>query len=114
VIEHVEAVKNLEEILTTDGVDGFIVGPYDLSASLGRPGDFGNPAHAAAIERIRTVSQALRRPGGLHVVEPTPDQVRKYLAEGFKFLAYSIDQRMLDVAARSGLAACRATLPPKS
>ena len=113
-IEHVEAVKNLEEILTTDGVDGFIVGPYDLSASLGRPGDFSDPAHAEAIERIRTVSQALQKPGGLHVVEPTPDQVRKYVAEGFKFLAYSIDQRMLDVAARSGIAACRATLPPKS
>src|SRR3972149_953085 len=69
-IEHVEAVKNLEQILTTDGVDGFIVGPYDLSASLGRPGDFGNPAHAAAIERIRTVSQGLRRPGGVPVGEP--------------------------------------------
>lgn len=107
-IEHIEAVQNLEEILTTDGVDGFIVGPYDLSSSLGRPGDFSNPAMAAAIERIRFVSRELGRPGGLHVVEPTPDRIRDHVAEGFTFLAYSLDMRMLDVAARSGLAACRA------
>ena len=113
-IEHVDAVKNLEEILNTDGVDGFIIGPYDLSASLGRPGDFANPAHAEAIERICKVSQALKKPGGVHVVEPAPEQVRKHLAEGFKFLAYSLDMRMLDVAARSGLAACREPPPRNS
>lgn len=107
-IEHVNAVDNLEQILGTDGVDGFIVGPYDLSASLGRPGDFENPAMTRAIERIRNVSRALKKPGGMHVVEPTPERVREYVADGFTFLAYSIDMRMLDVAARNGLTACRA------
>ena len=37
-VEHIEAVKHLGEILSVPGVDGFIVGPYDLSASLGHPG----------------------------------------------------------------------------
>ena len=39
-IEHIDAINNLGKILSTDGVDGFIVGPYDLSASLGFPGQF--------------------------------------------------------------------------
>jgi 2-dehydro-3-deoxyglucarate aldolase len=107
-VEHIEAVNNLEAILATPGVDGYIIGPYDLSASLGRPGDFADPAHAQAIERIRAVGTRLGRPGGVHVVEPDPAQLRRYAAQGFRFLAYSLDMRMLDVGSRSGLAACRA------
>lgn len=106
-IEHAHAVENLEPILAVDGVDGFIIGPYDLSASLGRPGDFANPEMVKAIERIRSVGRKLRKPGGVHVVEPAPNELRKHMADGFTFLAYSLDMRMLDVAARSGLAACR-------
>ncbi|MBQ6567011.1 MAG: hypothetical protein IJL80_08130, partial [Treponema sp.] len=39
-IEHIEAVNNLEEILGVEGLDATIIGPYDLSGSLGHPGDF--------------------------------------------------------------------------
>jgi len=106
-VEHAQAVENLERILKVDGVDGFIIGPYDLSASFGCPGDFANPAMVEAIERIRSVSRKLGKPGGMHVVEPAPEQFRKYLADGFTFLAYSLDMRMLDTAVRNGLAACR-------
>ncbi len=37
-IEHYRAVEQLDSIMAVDGVDGFIVGPYDLSGSLGVPG----------------------------------------------------------------------------
>jgi 2-dehydro-3-deoxyglucarate aldolase len=106
-VEHIDAVNDLESILTTPGVDGYIVGPYDLSSSLGKPGDFANPAHAGAIERIRTVSAKLGKSGGVHVVEPDAEKLRDYIKQGFKFLAYSLDMRMLDVASRKGLEACR-------
>ena len=106
-VEHIDAVNDLESILTTPGVDGYIVGPYDLSSSLGKPGDFANPAHAAAIERIRSVSAKLGKPGGVPVVEPDAAKLREYLGQGFRFLAYSLDMRMLDVASRTGLEACR-------
>ncbi|EAI4539928.1 2,4-dihydroxyhept-2-ene-1,7-dioic acid aldolase, partial [Campylobacter coli] len=36
-IEHYEAVENIEEIIKTEGIDGVIIGPYDLSGSLGFP-----------------------------------------------------------------------------
>ena len=42
-IEHVDAVENLKEILGVSGVDGFIIGPYDLSCSMGIPGEFNHP-----------------------------------------------------------------------
>lgn len=106
-VEHVNSVENLEQILKVDGVDGFFVGPYDLSASLGRAGDFSNPALVQALGRIRAVSRKLGKPGGMHVVEPAPEELRKHVADGFTFLAYSLDMRMLDTAARNGLAACR-------
>jgi 2-dehydro-3-deoxyglucarate aldolase len=107
-VEHIEAVNNLEAILAVDGVDGFIIGPYDLSASLGRPGDFENPEFTAALARIETVGQASGKVRGIHVVEPDHAALRARLAQGYTFVAYSIDTRMLDVACRAGLAAARA------
>lgn len=104
-IEHIQAVHNLEAILSVGGVDGYFIGPYDLSASMGLSGQFEHPQVVEAIARIRQVGQELHRPGGLHVVEPDPAQLRQRLAEGFQFLAYSVDIRMLDVASRTGLAA---------
>jgi len=106
-IEHIEAVNHLEEILSVSGVDGYIIGPYDLSASMGLPGQFGHPDVVAAIERIRRVGQAMNKPGGLHVVEPDAAELQRRIAEGFKFLAYSVDFRMLDATCRAGLAAIR-------
>lgn len=106
-IEHIAAVNELEAILDTPGVDGFIIGLYDLSASMAIPGQFGDPRLAQAVERIRTVSLAKAKPGGLHIVEPVPDQLRAHVAHGFRFLAYSLDVRLLDTACRSGLTACR-------
>jgi 2-dehydro-3-deoxyglucarate aldolase len=110
-IEHIDAVRDLEAILDTPGVDGYIIGPYDLSASMGIPGQFDDPRLIEAIERVRTTGIAKKKPGGLHVVEPRPDQFNAHVARGFRFLAYSIDTRMLDVSCRNGLAECRKTIP---
>ena len=38
-IEHKEAVKNIKDIIQVDGIDGIIIGPYDMSASFGIPGE---------------------------------------------------------------------------
>ncbi|MBM3272731.1 2,4-dihydroxyhept-2-ene-1,7-dioic acid aldolase, partial [Candidatus Kaiserbacteria bacterium] len=110
-VEHIAAVENLEAILDTPGVDGYIIGPYDLSASMGIPGQFDDPRLKQAIERIRTTGLAKGKPGGLHVVEPDAAQLREHVARGFRFLAYSLDTRMLDTACRSGLAECRRGAP---
>ncbi len=102
-IEHVEAVKNIKEILSCDDVDGYIIGPYDLSASMGLAGQFDHPDVVAALKKIREVGAALKKPGGLHVVEPNPEELKSRIKEGFQFIAYSVDFRMLDVACRTGM-----------
>lgn len=102
-IEHWEGVKHVRDILSTEGVDGYFIGPYDLSTSLGIPGQFEHPHIKAAMNAIKKAGQALKKPGGLHIVEPDPAQLKRRLREGFQFLAYSLDTRMIDTACRAGL-----------
>jgi len=102
-IEHIEAVNNLEKIFSIDGVDGYIVGPYDLSGSMGIPGQFEHPEFLKAMERIRATAAAMDMPGGIHIIEPDPQQLEQRIEEGHRFIAYSLDVRMLDVASRTGL-----------
>ena len=102
-IEHIDAVDNLESILTVPGVDAYIVGPYDLSGSMGLPGEFEAPEFVKALQQIRTVSDKLQMPGGVHIVEPDPRALRQCINEGNQFIAYGVDTRMLDTACRQGL-----------
>jgi 2-keto-3-deoxy-L-rhamnonate aldolase RhmA len=110
-IEHTDAVERLEEILTVPGVDGFIVGPYDLSCSMGFPGQFEREEFRGAMRRIREASHRRGCPGGLHIVEPDPAQLERALGEGYSFIAYSVDFRILDAGARAGIATMKAALP---
>jgi 2-keto-3-deoxy-L-rhamnonate aldolase RhmA len=100
-IEHIEGVRNLKTILSVAGIDGYIVGPYDLSASLGVPGDFDNRDVTDALARIGEIGRACKKSGGLHIVEPDPELLIRRLEEGFNFIAYSVDIRMLDRACRA-------------
>ena len=104
-IEHIDAVNNLESILTVPGVDAYIVGPYDLSGSIGLPGEFEAPQFLEVIEEIRSVSRRLQVPGGVHIVEPDPEALRDCIAQGNQFIAYGVDTRMLDTSCRQGLQA---------
>ena len=102
-IEHIKAVENLEAIMSVDGVDGFIVGPYDLSGSLGIPGQFD---HASMIEAMAAIQKFMKKntkAGGYHVVEPDIDQFNLRVEEGYRFIAYSVDSRMLDTCCRKTL-----------
>lgn len=102
-VEHIEAVNNLEAILVVEGVDGFIVGPYDLSASLGVPGQFDHPSVKEAMDRIQSVGIDSDKAAGIHVIEPDVEEVRQRVGEGYSFVAYSLDIRMLDSACRFGV-----------
>ena len=102
-VEHIEAVNNLEAILSVEGVDGFIVGPYDLSGSLGVPGQFDQPAVKEAMERIRSIGITSGKAFGIHVIEPDVEELRQRVNEGYNFVAYSLDIRMLDTACQTGV-----------
>src|SRR5574340_174113 len=55
-IEHIQAVENLEDIAAVEGIDAFIVGPYDLSGSLGIPGNFEDKKMCKALEKITQIT----------------------------------------------------------
>lgn len=99
-IEHIDGVKNFEKILSRPEVDGFIVGPYDLSASLGKPGQFQDPDFQKAMEEIERVQSKISKARGIHIVEPDVEQVKKSIKNGFDFIAYSFETRIIDVELR--------------
>lgn len=94
-IEHVEAVKNLREIMAVDGVDAFIVGPYDLSGSLGRPGDWEHATVRKALEEVRTIASSGGVVGGFHVVHSDRKELEQRIAQGYRFVAYGDDMVFL-------------------
>jgi 2-dehydro-3-deoxyglucarate aldolase len=112
-IEHIEAVKNLDAILSVEGVDAFIIGPYDLSGSLGVPGQFDHPDVAAALDEVQRVAQRLNAVAGFHVIPPDPAQVQEKIEQGYRFVAYSLDTLLLWSSCYGGLKTIRGTLGTK-
>ena len=90
-IEQIRAVERLEAILAVEGLDALLIGPYDLSASMNLTAQFDDSRFAAVLDRIRTLASARRIPCGIHVVTPDPAALSARLAEGYRFVAYSID-----------------------
>ena len=89
-----KAVEVLGEILDVEGLDGIMIGPYDLSASLGITGEFDNPAFISLINEIITrqiKKNSLRYSCRFTFTIP----VEGRLSEGYQFIAYSIDAVML-------------------
>ncbi|QOQ98958.1 2,4-dihydroxyhept-2-ene-1,7-dioic acid aldolase [Campylobacter lari] len=102
-IEHYEAVENIEEIIKTDGIDGVIIGPYDLSGSLGFPGEYHRVEVKEAIAKVLKCCKRYNIPSGFHVIETDPKKLREKIYEGCTFLAYSIDFLFLSDNAIKGM-----------
>ena len=99
-IEHIEAVRNLDEILSVPGLTSIVVGPNDLAGSLGH---IGEPRHPNVLETIGAVIDAGRRknvPVGLAVGEE-PATLNEWVARGVQWLAMGNDTSLLLRAATS-------------
>ena len=95
-IENINAVENLEEILKVEGLDAIMIGPYDLSASMGITADFGNEAFITVLDRIINLCNQYKVPCGDHVVQPDSNWLNNRIKQGFRFLAYSADAVFLN------------------
>lgn len=103
--ETVEAMNNLDAIAATPGVDGVFIGPADLSASMGHPGNPGHPEVQAAIhDGIARILRAGKAPG---ILATTESQARQWLAAGALFVAVGVDTMLLVSAAQDLLARFR-------
>ncbi len=94
-IEHVNAIENLEDILSVDGLDAILIGPYDLSASMRITGEFQNPIFISTMELILKKAKKKNISAGIHIIEPNRDELEFRINQGFNFLPYSIDSVML-------------------
>jgi 2-dehydro-3-deoxyglucarate aldolase len=99
-IEHIDAVNNLEDIFSVPGIDGIIVGPYDLSASMGFPGEYDREDVKQALERIDIIAKKLNKPLGFHIVESDHAKILEKIKKGYSFLAFSLDFFFLGDKAR--------------
>ena len=94
-IEHEVAVKNINEIFSSDNIDSYIIGPYDLTGSMGIVGEFDNPNYLNNLDIIKksAVKNGVR--SGIHVVSPEVNQLKTAINEGYEFIAYSTDALLL-------------------
>ena len=95
-IEHIDAVKNLESIIAVEGLDAIMVGPYDLSASLGITGEFENKKYLETLSKILSMCAKHKMPCGIHVVQPDPKMLEQRINEGYTFIAYGVDTVFLN------------------
>ena len=102
-IEHVDALEHVDAIAAHPAVDALFVGPYDLTASMGCPGQFDSAQYHEALSVIRTAAERHKIPAGIHVVEPDPVALRSVIQDGYRFVAYSVDFRMVASEAKKGL-----------
>ena len=80
-----------------------MIGPYDLSSSLGKPGDFQSKSFKSSLKRYKEVSNNLNKGLGIHVVEPSKKDLLKAVKENYSFIAFSTDTIILDRALSSAL-----------
>jgi len=99
-IESKEALNHLDEIFSQD-INGYMIGPYDLSSSMGIAGDFTNVDFINAEESILETAKKYDIKRGYHIVEPDLEQLELRKSQGYNFIAFSVDFRMLDVMART-------------
>lgn len=102
-IETASGVRDIDEILATDGVDAILIGPYDLSASLGVTAQFDHPVYVEALDTILNACNRHQVAPGIHIVQPDPTEVSRRLQEGYRLIGYSLDITLLSHSAREGL-----------
>jgi 2-keto-3-deoxy-L-rhamnonate aldolase RhmA len=98
VVEEASALDEIDAIATTPGVDVLFIGTSDLSFSLGLRGRQNEPALESAITRIAQAAvrhgKFLGRPAG------TPEQVRRYMEQGFLLFQMPTEIGLMEMGAR--------------
>jgi 4-hydroxy-2-oxoheptanedioate aldolase len=88
-LEGREAIGNLDDILKVEGVDIIFIGPYDLSQSLGVPGQVSNPLVIQEMDKIVKRANALGKVVGTFT--DTPQSAEMWRTAGVQYISYSVD-----------------------
>ncbi|MCX7006336.1 MAG: aldolase/citrate lyase family protein [Kiritimatiellaeota bacterium] len=104
-LEHIKAVEQADAILATPGLDAAFIGPYDLSASMNLAGQLDHPAVQEAQQRILAACSRHHVAPGIHVVPLDAGEVRRRIAQGFRFIACGLDTLFIREGCRQMLQA---------
>ncbi len=97
-IEHFKGAQDIDKIVDIAGVDAVLIGPYDLSGSLGKPGEVDDPEVQGYIHRVRDACIKRKKPIGILGI--TVDAAKPFLDQGFSLIAVGIDTMIFGQAAR--------------
>jgi len=109
-IEHIDAVAHIDEIFLTPGVDGYLIGPYDLSGSLGKPGQFDLPELKSALAKVMEAGRRHGITAGYHSVSSDPKLAQQRAEDGYRFLAFGTDFMFLKDSAKTALRQLKTSL----
>jgi len=90
-IEHIDAVKNIDKILSLKEIDGYIIGPYDLSGSMGITGKLQDKKVLDAEKVVLKAAKKYKKSRGIHVVDPDVNIVKQKIKAGYNFIAVGTD-----------------------
>ena len=105
-VETAAGIENVERIAGVDGIDVLWIGHFDLTNSLGIPGQFNHPTFTSAVDRIVSACRRHGKAAGFMV--SSVDEGRTRIAQGFTCIAYSGDLWIYGQALRQGIEAIRA------
>ena len=98
-VETTEAIEQIEAIALTPGVDGVFIGPADLSASMGYPGEIDHPKVVKAIMDAISKLKSLKMPSGILTLDF--DSANRYISAGTTFTAVGVDMVLLAESTRN-------------
>ena len=103
-IETKEALGNLDDIMSTPGLDGIYIGPADLSLAIGEKPSFDKPKDSATYKEITNILNHAKKNkifAGIH--NGTPEYAQEMLHLGFNLVTFGSDQRFMSAGAKSGV-----------
>ena len=98
-VESRAGLENLDAILSSARADAVLIGPYDLSASLGAPGDFASDAYREAEDLVLRTCARHGVAAGIHDVTSTAQSIADKTARGYTFIACGMDTVFLSAGA---------------
>jgi 4-hydroxy-2-oxoheptanedioate aldolase len=97
-IEHIDAVNHIESIVRVPGVDALMIGPYDLSGTMGKLGQVNDPEVEQAIETVRMACAAVEMKLGIFAA--TAEGMKPYIRKGYTLPIAGMDLMLLAASAR--------------
>jgi 2-keto-3-deoxy-L-rhamnonate aldolase RhmA len=109
-VESAAGIANLDEIASVDGIDVIWIGQFDLTLSMGIPGEVQDSRYQAAVAKVLAVCEARGKAAG--IMATTAEEGSALLAAGFRCVSFANDVRIYRAALAQGIATMRGSAKP--